>query len=144
MDLLELVKEERRRREAGEPPLPVEPIPPSFAELTGQHWRLRTALVLELLGSLIMMTGWRGIDGPKGVELTMAGTLIALVGFVVICLAVWCPACHTAVVWHTFTTRHAFEAHDFAVYKTNCPKCGYAPHAQAQSSNNEAKRTEHG
>jgi hypothetical protein len=128
LDLLDLAKEEKRRREAGEPPLPLlPPPPPSFARKTGQHRRLHAAQAVLLVGGLSIFAGWGTMDHPHGITLTLVGTVVAATGFIAMCLAVRCPRCRTAVVWHTFNTRAASEAQAAAAFQTTCPKCGYAP-----------------
>ena len=128
MDLLDLAKEEQRRRDAGEPPLPLSPPPPpSFAQKTGQHRKLRLAQAVLIMGGLVMVGGCRMMDEARGAALTLVGTLIGAIGFLAMCVAVRCPRCRTAVVWHTFNTRAASEAQEAAVFQTACPKCGYNP-----------------
>jgi hypothetical protein len=126
--LLELAKEERRRRESGEPPLPLPaPRPRSFAERTGQNLRLRVAYGVTVVGGAAVFVGWLALKGPLAHVVSAAGAALSVIGLVGQCLAVWCPRCGAAVVWHTFLTRGASEAQFAAVYQPKCPKCGYEP-----------------
>jgi hypothetical protein len=125
--LLALAKEEKRRRDAGEPPLPhPPPRPRSFAERTGQARRLRVAQWLTAVGGAAIFISWT-IKEAHGPAFALVGLAASAVGFVAQCLAVWCPRCRTSVVWHTFTTRRAAEAQLVATYQTACPECGYEP-----------------
>lgn len=127
MGLLDIVKEERRRKAAGESPIPILRRPPSFAEQTGQARRLRIAQAIVILGGTTMVAGWWQMKRPAGVWLTLVGTVIGSVGFVAQCLAVRCPKCSVAVVWHTSKTRRASEAESAALYQVACPRCGHDP-----------------
>jgi predicted RNA-binding Zn-ribbon protein involved in translation (DUF1610 family) len=128
VNLLDIVKEEQRRRAAGQSPLSLRaPPPPSFAKRTGQAWRFRLTQSISILGFLTIVAGWWTIKGPHGAALILVGTLLGGVGFVGQCLSVRCPRCAVAVVWHTFNTRRVAEAQVAAQYQLVCPKCGYDP-----------------
>jgi len=125
--LLDLAKEEARRRRSGEPPLPLPPkCPPSFAERTGQVRRFLVARGVVIVGGATILAGWL-LRGPNGNWLELAGAAVAVIGFVAQSLSVRCPRCGVAVVWHTFTTRKASEAGLAARFQRTCPKCGYDP-----------------
>ena len=128
LDLLDLAKEEKRRQQAGEPPLPPPPPRPrSFARKTRQHRRLYLAQAVLIVGGLAIMGGCRAMNETYGATLTLIGTLVGAIGFIAMCMAVRCPRCRAAVVWHTFNTQSAAEAQDAAIFQTSCPKCGYNP-----------------
>ena len=117
--------------EAVAPPLGPPPTPGlqprSFAERTGQSRRLRVAHGLTMLGGAAVLARWLDLAGQYGTIVAIVGTAMFAVGLVGECLAVWCPRCGTAVVWHTFLTRKAAEAQLAAVQQPSCPKCGYEP-----------------
>lgn len=127
VDLLDIVREEQRRKAAGEPPLSLTRRPPSFAQLTGQAGRLSLARWILLSGGLVMVVGWWQMERRLGVPLTLIGTAIGAVGFVSQCLAVRCPKCRVAVVWHTLSTRKWSEAQAVATFQVACPRCEFRP-----------------
>jgi hypothetical protein len=129
VSLLDTIKEEQRRIKAGEPPLSPPRRPPSFAEVTGQAGRLRLAQAIVLSGGLVLVAGWWQ---RLGVRLTLIGTAIGAVGFVFQCLAVRCPKCRVAVVWHTFCNRKMSEAQMAAMFQVACPNCGFHPDASTE------------
>ena len=124
MSLLELVKEEQRRKAVCEP----EPVPRvSFVGRTGQAKRLTTARWVSIAGGLALFAGWATASRPYGMSLILGGTVVGIFGFVWQCLSVRCPQCRVAVVWYTFNTRKHSEADAAALYQLVCPKCGYDP-----------------
>jgi predicted RNA-binding Zn-ribbon protein involved in translation (DUF1610 family) len=127
MNLYDIAKEEHRRRLAGEPPLPLLQRPPSFAERTGQARRYWVGQAISILGGIVLVAGWFMFESAWGPTLTLAGMSICLVGFIATCLAVRCPRCRVAVVWHTYKTRSAATADQLAAWQVTCPKCGYEP-----------------
>jgi hypothetical protein len=125
MSLLDHLKEEQRRKAQGL----ADPPPPraSFATRTGQAGRLSAARWVSIVGGLLMFAGWARSTEPYAVSLLLWGTFVGVVGFVWQCLAVRCPKCRVAVVWHTFNTRKVSEAEAAALHQETCPRCGYDP-----------------
>jgi endogenous inhibitor of DNA gyrase (YacG/DUF329 family) len=104
----------------------------NFVVLTGQATKLMRARVVLMVGGAVLVAGWVTATRPYGMWLVLVGTAIGAVGFVWECLAVRCPACNIAVVWHTYKTRTPAEADAAAMYQRKCPKCGYDPSGDAR------------
>ena len=99
----------------------------SFAQRTGQARRLAATRAIMTLAGFMYLLAWSGYVRPHAVKLIALATLVGLVGFVGECLAVRCPSCKAAVVWHIYKTRKASEADATAVSHSVCPRCGYDP-----------------
>jgi hypothetical protein len=94
-----------------------------------QAGRLRLAQAIVLSGGLVLVAGWWQRLGGR---LTLIGTAIVAVGFLFQCLAVRCPKCRVAVVWHTFCNRKMSEAQMAAMFQVACPNCGFHPDASTE------------
>ena len=121
-----------RSRITGHPPAgpSTEPATASrrtFAERTGQAGRLTAARAIMMIAGGMYLLAWSGYVRPHAVKLIALATLVGLVGFVGECLAVRCPSCKAAVVWHIYKTRSASEADATALSQSVCPRCGYDP-----------------
>ncbi len=99
----------------------------TFAERTGQGGRLKAARAIMALAGFMYLVAWSGYVRPHAVKLIALATLVGLGGLVGECLAVRCPSCGAAVVWHIYKTRRASEADATALSHSVCPRCGYDP-----------------
>jgi hypothetical protein len=125
MSFDELARREKHRIAAGEEE-PKLVRRPSFVARTGQNVRLRVAYGATMLGNAALITGF--VTARRfGMTLLFVGMALAIAGFVTSCLAVRCPRCRVAVVWHTFNTRDHRTSTLEAFYQLACPKCGYDP-----------------
>jgi predicted RNA-binding Zn-ribbon protein involved in translation (DUF1610 family) len=97
---------------------------PTFAERTGQARRLWVTQSLLVLGGATYMASW---FVPESIEpFKAAGSVLAVIGFVGLCLAVWCPKCGTAVIWYTLLRQRSGSIR-VAAAQIVCPRCGFDP-----------------
>jgi ribosomal protein S27AE len=132
LKLIDLVQEEAGRKARGEPPLqlPKPELPHRLGSThrTGQAGRLFVGWLLSMLGGGAILLYWLfWVNAHAGIYLALGGTAVGIVGFIWQCVAVRCPRCGIAVVWHTFKTMSPNAANAAIWKQAVCPKCGYDP-----------------
>jgi hypothetical protein len=135
MSLLDVAREEERRRRAGLPPLPVPPRPTrGWLRRSGHSWRIRTAQgisvvpVLMIVVSLFAASSYSGAQLPRWqVGLFSAGMMASLpIGAVVFLLhgSIRCRVCGLRLGSCAEARRRGWRKWLWAATLEACPVCG--------------------
>jgi hypothetical protein len=89
-----------------------------------QFWKIHVAVAAMLAASAGL---WVGIE-RQGPPILILSALVGIVFSIVwLFVAVRCPSCNLALLWHSATNRHFNTGILGAVDWTECPRCNFRP-----------------